>query len=297
MTVIRTCFWLAALVAAARLFDSTALAQAGSDGGNSTTDRAVQAFLAGNNAEAESLVARAAQQDPRDPLPHYLRALCLSRQGHPVEARAEMLHGAELEARAGDRYPVGTSLRLLPLADRLALDEFRWQAGIATSHSDADVGQATRPIATDAAVLRQKVAVRLDQLVRPVSLSELASAAAPQPAALTNSAEQPTAGDPFADDQPGSSQGKIPSGKLMGIVGRALLKSTPAQSLEAVREKISDLSLPGNSGAAAPPPVAAPAAADAAPTGDDPFAEPSPPPAEQQNDQQETESNDEDPFG
>ncbi len=71
----------------------------------------MQACLAGNTAAAEPLLAQAMRDDPRDPRPYYFRALCLLRQGHPVAARADMLIGAELEARAKNNYPVDESLR------------------------------------------------------------------------------------------------------------------------------------------------------------------------------------------
>ena len=294
MTAIRSGSRLMAMVATACLMGMPTLAQSPS-ASVALLDRGVQAYLAGSNAEAESLLAQAMRDDPRDPRPYYFRALCLLRQDHPIEARADMLIGAELKTRAEGNYPVGESLRQLPLAQRLWLNEFRWRSGTPTTQTDADTGQFGRPIATDAAVLRQKVSVRLDQLVRPVSLSELVSASAPRPATTAMEAGAAPVGDPFADDQPTAPQGKIPSGKLMGIVGRALLKSTPVDSLDALREKVADLPLPGATEAA--PAAATDASAAAAPADDDPFAEPSPPPAVEQHEQQGTEASDEDPFG
>jgi hypothetical protein len=261
-------------------------------------DRGVQAYLAGSNAEAESLLAQAMRDDPRDPRPYYFRALCLLRQDHPIEARADMLVGAELESRADGNYPVGESLRQLPLAQRLWLNEFRWRSGTPTTQTEADASQFGRPIATDAAVLRQRVSVRLDQLVRPVSLSELVSASAPRPATTAKEAAAVPAGDPFDDDQPAAPQGKIPSGKLMGILGRALLKSTPVDSLDALRQKAAELPLPGATDAT--PATAGDSIADdsaAAPADDDPFAEPSDPPVEEKSDMHESDASDEDPFG
>jgi hypothetical protein len=304
MTAIRSCIWMMALVAVARLFGLPALAQSASNAGASAIDRGTDAYLSGDDTEAESCLAQAIRDDPHDPRPYYLRAVCLLRQNHPVEARADLLIGAELEARANGNEPVGQWLRRLPLADRLAVDELRWRAGNSTAQTDGDAEQVARPIATDAAVLRQKISVRLDQLVQPVSLNELVSASIPQPQAIESDVERAPAGDPFADDRPAASPSKIPSGKLMGIVGRALLKSTP---VEALREKMADLPLPGATGA---PPAAGPAPAEAsapaaafdadnafAPASDDPFAEPSQPPASEQQEQPETPADDEDPFG
>ncbi len=169
--------------------------------------------------------------------------------------------------------------------------------GAGNPTTQADAGDFGRYIATDAAVLRQKVSVRLDQLVRPVSLNELVTASAPQPATTANEAAPPPARDPFADDQPAAPHGKIPSGKLMGILGRALLKSAPVDSLEAVREKMADLPLPGETGAAPAAASETRSNAAAAPANDDPFAEPSTAPAEHHNDQPKANADDEDPFG
>jgi len=185
MTVIRSCFWLVAIFEAARLLGSPALAQQSRSAAAGPFERGAQAYLAGNDAEAERLLAQATRADPHDPRPYYFRALCLLRQGHPVAARANMLIGAELESRSGGSYPVGDSLRSLPRVDRLTLDEFRWRAGT-TTHANAEEGQSRRLIATDAAVLRHKVSVRLDQLVQPVSLNELVSASTTQPATAAN---------------------------------------------------------------------------------------------------------------
>jgi hypothetical protein len=296
MTVIRRCIWLVAMVAAARLLGQPTLAQSPS-AAVAPFERGMQAYLAGDDREAEPLLAQAMRDDPGDPRPYYFRALCLLRQGHPVEARADMLIGAELETRASGAYPVGDALRRLPLAERLTLDEFRWLSGDPSTPSGADAGQFAPPIATDAPVLRQRVSVRLDQLVGPVSLNELTSASTLQGVTTAVEAGHSPALDPFADDHSAAPQSKIPSGKLIGILGRALLKSTPVESLDALREKMTGLPLPGANGAAPPTATDDGADAAAAPTDDDPFAEPTPPPAQQQNDRHGTEADDADPFG
>ena len=312
MTVLRSCSTLVTIFTAACLFGTQAVAQQ-PGAAASSYQRGVEEYLAGNGAAAEPLFAQAIRQDARDPRPYYFRALCQLQQGRRIEARADMLVGAALEARAQGAYPVAQSLAQVPDAERLLLDEFRWRAGIvrAVTQPENDGNEIVRPIATDAGVLRQRVAVRLDQLVRPVSLAELVRESALQPTITeapivptpiaqsplaeptapsvepATSADEPPAGDPFADDQPSAQAGKIPSGKLMGILGRALLKSTPVQSLEALREKIPAVPLPGVTGNS-PAATASPAAdAAAAPAGEDPFAEPTSPPTEKTEQREE----------
>ena len=324
MTVTRSYFWLVAMLAAACCLGSKFMALEAS-AAPSSFERGAEEYFAGNDAVAERLMASAISEDPHDPRPYYYRALCLLREGRRVAARADMLVGATLEARSRGSYPIGESLARLPVAQRLMLAEFRWRTGAETAITgpENDAGEPSRPIATDAAVLRQKFSVRLDQLVRPVSLTELAQAPAPQssttakpmaeparqpsvqPAALPGvqpAAEETPVGNPFADDQPSLPEGKIPSGKLMGILGRALLKSAPLESFDALREKMPALPLPGTGGNS--PPAVSGAGSDAtlapavAPTDENPFSEPSSPPTEERNDQQNgTDANDEDPFG
>lgn len=165
----------------------------------------------------------------------------------------------------------------------------------------------------------------LDRLVQPVSLAEWRNAATiapqvstatarPSPAVLptpsrttpaTEASDHASATteasdastNPFTDDPAPQPEGKIPSGKLMGIVGRALFESAPVPSLEGLREKLPNVPLPAGGGA---PPAAAEdfgAEPGFSPTDEsDPFAEPATAPAVDES-TNETAAPEEDPFG
>jgi len=169
--------------------------------------RGVQAYAAGHRAEANALLAEAIRLDPHDPRPYYLRALCLARTSHPVEARADLVVAAALEARQPDRYPVEDALAELPVPDRTLLNQFRWRSQTEDLARLLDEGLlpfAARPtpvVRTDAGALRQKVSVPLGRLASSSSLSELASAAVAEPAARAVE----TGSDPFSDDAAASS--------------------------------------------------------------------------------------------
>ena len=165
----------------------------------------------------------------------------------------------------------------------------------------------------------------LDRLVQPVSLAEWRTAAtiAPQitsPTASHSPAELPmptapaaavaehassqaptedASSNPFADDPAPEAGGKIPSGKLMGIVGRALYESAPVPSLEGLREHLPSVPIPAGGG---PPPAAAEDPFGAEPSfapldESDPFAEPAATPAEAEGADETTTPPEEDPFG
>jgi hypothetical protein len=192
--------------------------------------------------------------------------------------------------------------------------------------------QQSRPVVrqeivrqAELAVLRQKVSMPLDRLVQPISLAEWRNAAtiAPQVSTVTprqsagvlpspvdvapvaQAPEQASAAmpavdastNPFADDPAPQSEGKIPSGKLMGIVGRALFESAPVPSLEGLREKLPNVPIPA--GGAAPPANQDDFDAEPsfAPTDEsDPFAEPAAAPATEESGSESTTA-EEDPFG
>jgi hypothetical protein len=136
------------------------------------------------------------------------------------------------------------------------------------------------------AVLRQKVSMPLDQLVRPVTLAE-----------WQNVADAHSTSNPFIDDPAPQAGGKLPSGKLIGIVGRALIDSAPVPSLDGLREKLPNVPMPA--GAAAPPASEDGFGAEPsiAPTDQsDPFAEPAEAPTTEDGSSEPTPP-EEDPFG
>lgn len=131
-------------------------------------------------------------------------------------------------------------------------------------------------------------------------------------AELAEAPAEAAAVDPFALEEPASSEpaaaGKIRSGKLFGILGRALTSAAPVPSLDGLRNQLADLPvpIPGNQ----PPAEAVPSNSDVQPAAfseEDPFvaepatdesqqtpAEAAPPAAAEE---QPAEAPEEDPFG
>ncbi|MEX2092930.1 MAG: tetratricopeptide repeat protein [Pirellulales bacterium] len=316
MTVIRSCCCLAGMLAVL-LMARAAVAAPNANSIGDSYGRGVHAYFSGNSAAAEQLFAQAMGEDPNAPRPYYFRALCLLRQGRSDEARSDFMIGATLEARSAGSYPVGKSLERVQGGDRLMLEQYRWRARAADGMIDgADAPSSYRTNAamhtvtmntvtmnTDVGALRQKVSVPLDRLVQPVSLAELANISAEMPAPAAPAAHE----DPFADDPRPAAGGKIPSGKLLGILGRAIVEAAPMPSLEGLREQIPGLPAPAASGEA--PAADDPFGSDAAVApatvtraSDDPFGEPAPgddavesSPAE--SSEPPAEAAEEDPFG
>ncbi len=313
MTDIRKFSCLAVALTALSMAGATTAAPDANFGGD-PYGRGVHAYFSGSSADAEQLFAQAMGDDPNDPRPYYFHALCLLRQGRSDEARSDVMIGAALEARSPGSYPVGKSLERVQGGDRLMLEQFRWHVraadglvgGVdASSPERATVAMHTVAIHTDVGALRQKVSVPLDRFVQPVSLAELASISAERPTPAAASVAKAATDDPFADDSQPAPGRKIPSGKLLGILGRALVESAPIPSLEGLRQQIPGLPAPATTGDA--PAAEDPFGSDAAvtPTTDDPFSEPPPGddragPAESvpaENSDQPADAAEEDPFG
>lgn len=281
--------------------------------------RGVNAYFSGDLATAEAQFAEAIGADPKDPRPFYFRALCRMREGRRAEARDDLLIAATLEARAPGSYPVGRSLERVQGGDRLVLEQFRWRARRFPADARGNRPTLTNgnraeiAVHTDAGALRQAVSVPLDRLVEPVGLSELREISADgSPPGTATISDQPVAADtgatgaqsgndPFADDPHSPADGKIRSGKLMGIVGRALLQSAPVPSLEGLRGQIPGLPQATAEDAASGTDVDFGAEFGDVPADDDPFFESATPdfePVDESTDEQPaTESIDEDPFG
>lgn len=273
-----------------------------------------QAYASGDRAQADQLLSEAIQHDPQDPRPYYLRALCLARAGHPTEARANLVIAAALETRNPDRYPVAETIAKLANSDRALVNRFRWRSqtadvALALDRGEMAIHERPTPVVhTDAGVLRQPLSLPLDRLAQSTTLADLAAASAKQ----TPTTAIETGSNPFADDPashasangPTAAEGKIPSGKLLGILSRAAARAAPLPSLEGVRNQLPALPLPGatNQPAAEQPADADPFGSDVQPAAfsdDDPFGMPpatddQPAPA---SDEQPAAAPDEDPFG
>lgn len=304
MTALRSGCVLAAVVLFAGL---TSISRSAPPAGvvNDPYSLGVQAYFSGNYAAAEQWLAEAIGRDLKDPRPVYFHGLCLLRQGRSDEARGDFTVAASLEARSRKSYPVGKSLERVQGADRLLLEKFRWQAVSAQptivgnpARSTSDRNSVTSYPA-EAGTRRRQGGVPLDRSVQPASLSELIEDSSSSPAATPNSGG-PTANrnNPFADDPASAPGGKITSGKLIGIVGRALIQAAPIPSFDGWRGQ-SPMELPIATDQGLPDQTDVDFGADSASpsTVEDPFAEPAASgavPVESEPASQEIE---EDPFG
>jgi tetratricopeptide (TPR) repeat protein len=173
----------------------------------------VHAYFAGHDEEAEQYLTRAIQSDPNDPRPYYFRAMSRLRRGHDAAARQDMQQGAAVEARAPDRWGVGSALQRVQGTDRLLLEGYRRRARLdeATRQDERNRARYEQIIRREPEVLRRAVEVPLEELVQPTDPQELIHAQA-EPSQRTVSpdvavpqreeAAKPARAlnDPFTDD-------------------------------------------------------------------------------------------------
>jgi hypothetical protein len=216
--------------------------------------RGVDAYFAGNSAQAEQFLDQAIAELPDDPRPYYFRALALLRVGRSDEARSDMEVGASIEARRPKQFAVGTALERVQGSDRLLLEQYRrnGHATAAIERDDKIRGRYAPPAESDSRLLREPMVLRRPAPRQSAPAKSLSddnpfadeSPKTPQPAAAPS--------DPFATDtgqavtNPGpassSADAKMPPGKLMGVFGRVLEKTVPLPSIEALKSQ-----LPGTS--------------------------------------------------
>jgi hypothetical protein len=186
-------------------------------------ERGVNAYFDGRAYQADSLLSEAIQGNSGDPRAYYFRALSLLRAGRAAEARGDMLVGATLETQSPQRQAIGAALERVQGCDRLMLEQFRCYARrdavIQASATSELPGKTTRvPSQTfspttsqpqafkesDAAVLRERRIVPLEELLRPggpqtVVEDPQANAPSAQPTEKAAAPSAPTA-NPFEDD-------------------------------------------------------------------------------------------------
>jgi hypothetical protein len=301
MLVIRSCCCLAGLVIAVSWAGRNAAANESAPVDDSF-ERGAEALFAGNDAKAEPLLAAAIARDPLDPRPYYLRAICLRHEVHDDQAMSDCRVALALEISARGKYPVREWLNRLQPADRLMLEQNRWQVRTAVVTSDDTSPEvtahhpATFEVHTDVAALRRPVSVPLDRLVRPVRLDELVANMPDETPSIAS------AGNPFDDDPKPATKGKIPSGKLMGILGRAIIEATPVPSVEGFRRQLPNLPGSATPEQSSSTDVEFGPGATATPEKDDPFFEPAsktapPKDAEPKTEHPPADQIEEDPFG
>lgn len=141
-------------------------------------EQGVNAYFAGQSSQAEQFLSEAIQWNPQDPRAYYFRALSLLRQGRTDEARVDMQVGASMEMQTPRRFAVGSALERVQGSSRLMLEQYRRSARRdAVVQASATAAAAPLPVMAppstfatpdaDAAVLRERRVVPLDELLRP----------------------------------------------------------------------------------------------------------------------------------
>jgi hypothetical protein len=183
-------------------------------------ERGLAAYSAGNMGDAVELFGAAIHADAADPRPRYLRASCLMRMGRSAEARADLLTGAQLEVRQPGAYPVEAALQNVVGADRKLIDAIRYRALIGEplvvdSTDGGMIGGGN--VGSNAGVLRQRVALSLGDLVRPVSLAELLDRAphTPSQAAAVGSSKSAEPGSPTINAAPADTSSTAPAAEVL----------------------------------------------------------------------------------
>lgn len=204
--------WISAAISGALLASNTSFGQNRNAAGM-LYSRGVHAYFSGRDSEAEPFLTHAIQSDPQDPRPYYFRAMCRLHQGRDAEARQDMQAGAAVEARAPNRWAVGSALQRVQGRDRLLLEGYRRQARLdeAIRRDERNRTRYEQIIRRESDVLRQAVEVPLDKLVQPADPQELINSQVdpsphaklpsdPPPQRQETSPLAPPVVDPFADD-------------------------------------------------------------------------------------------------
>lgn len=178
----------------------------------------VQAYFSGQPAEAETSFSSLLRIDPNDPRAFYFRALSRMQQGRQNEARSDMETGAQMEARAPNRFDIGKTLERVQGPTRLTLEQYRSRA-----RATAAMNPPRKPVrAPDAAVLRERRVVPLDEfsragipqsVVAPVAVpvTTIPPAAAPPKSADDRKVAPAAASNPFTDDPVEGAARKAPA--------------------------------------------------------------------------------------
>lgn len=176
----------------------------------------VHAYFAGRSAQADGFLTQALAIDAQDPRAYYFRGLARLRLGRRDEARADMQHGAALEAQQPNRFAIGAALERVQGPDRLLLEQFRNAGRLAAASRRSEVqlrryGQVSHSEPADP---YRRATIPLDQLMQsggsaPVVVWERSPQ--PQPAWAGIVSRPPTGAasaggsdDPFPDDPLGA---------------------------------------------------------------------------------------------
>jgi hypothetical protein len=198
-------------------------------------ERGIGAFFAGRSCQAEADLSLAIEANSQDPRAYYFRAMSLLRRGRIDEARGDMLVGSTLEAQQPHRFAIGAALERVQGPNRLMLEEFRSRArqNVAMGATTNVVAPATANVPAaasaptqqgliregEAAVLRHRTVVPLEELLRPGGPHAIVDEPVNEPAELPLQGKQPPAAqppaapaaDPFADDASRAAPTAVPA--------------------------------------------------------------------------------------
>lgn len=199
----------------------------------------MHAFHGGDYAASFDWLSGVIAAGSKDPRAFYFRGLAARRSGREMEAEADFLEGAKLEALGEGGRTIGRALERVQGADRLLVERYRAKAR--TSRVSRDLEAAGRRYSTTAPEPDESIFRRRRPEVEGDDNAEKAmpkgEAAAEPPAddfaeeprkaeaPLKAEAEQPAAGggksDPFGDDPFGAAAGEPAERKAAEAKGAA----------------------------------------------------------------------------
>lgn len=163
----------------------------------------MHAFHGGDYAASFDWLSGVIEAGSKDPRAFYFRGLAARRCGRELEAEADFLEGARLEAMGNGGWNVGRALERVQGADRLLIERYRAKAR--TSLASQDREATGRRYSTDtreddeSIFRRRRPEVEGDDIAKPAAPKREA-APEPLPARNAEPAEEPAASDAFADE-------------------------------------------------------------------------------------------------
>jgi hypothetical protein len=240
---------------------------------------AVHEYFSGNYQQALADLTLVADSESTDPRVFYFRGLVQRRMGMSDAAQEDFAKGAELEAKAVDRfYPVSRSLERVQGADRLAVEKFRARARALAyqEKQKRDQSRYEQIRRSEAAVLRDA------PIAAPAEPAAQPKAGAAAPAA-------PAEADPFAE--PAEKPAEEPAAEADPFADESKPAEEATEDAPAAAEKKEDDPFADDADAA----PAEEAPAEEAPAEEAPAEEA--PAEEKKPDTKEKEADDDNPFG
>lgn len=194
----------------------------------------MHAFHGGDFQAANRLLSEAIDAGTRDPRAYYFRGLAACRCGSGVEAEADFIEGARLEASGRGGWDIGRALERVQGFERVKLERYRAQArAMLASEGEATAGRRyidATPPATDARLRPVRPEMegakrsaparatepRADDAEsgdKPMAAEDDAAPVTPEPAEADDAAKPAPAGgepkaDPFGNDPFGAAAGE-----------------------------------------------------------------------------------------